>query len=65
MIVIQGAPLDAVHGHPAPVVTDTDPVLAVAGTDALVGEMSYEQPLSCETENVRPAIVTDPWRARL
>jgi hypothetical protein len=61
--VIQGAPLDAVHAHPAVVVTDTEPLLAVEATVAPAGEMLYEQPLSCETANVWPAIVSDPWRA--
>ena len=63
MIVIHGAPLDALHGQPPAVVTDTDPLLAVAGTDDPDGEMLNVQPLSCDTENVCPAIVKAPWRA--
>jgi len=37
------APLDADHMHPAGAVTDVDPVLAPAPTDALPGAIEYEQ----------------------
>ena len=60
MIVIHGAPLEAAHAQPPLVVTDTDPLLAVEGTDAPDEDRLYEQPLSCEIVNVRPAIVSDP-----
>jgi hypothetical protein len=41
--VIHATLLVAVHAHVAPLVTVTDPVLAVAGAFRLVGAMAYVQ----------------------
>jgi hypothetical protein len=60
VIVTHDAPLEAVHWQPPFVDTDTDPLLAVDGTDALDGDRLYVQPLSCEIANVRPAMLSDP-----
>ena len=60
--VIQFALLDAVHGQPAPAVTDTscDPPAAPAAYVA--GEMEYVQPSDCVTLKCNPAIVNVPAR---
>jgi hypothetical protein len=39
--LIQLAPLVAVHAHPAPAVTEIEPLLPKAGTDWDVGEIVY------------------------
>jgi hypothetical protein len=59
LIVIQEAPLDAAHGQPAEVVTDTVPLLPPAPTDCVEGEIPYAQPSVCVTATVCPAIVSD------
>ena len=62
-MVIHEAPLDADHGQPADVVTDTVPLLAPAPTDWEEGEMPYAQPSVCVTATVCPATVSDACRA--
>jgi hypothetical protein len=47
---IQLTPLLAVHGQPAPVVTDTDPPPPVPGTSWLGGAMLNVHPLACAIE---------------
>lgn len=51
VIVIQPAWLTAAQEQPAAAVTETVPVVAAAGTDALVGDKAYEQllPGACVT----------------
>jgi hypothetical protein len=61
--VIQLALLDAVHGQPAPVVTDAALLSPAAPTSRAVGVTPYVQPFACDTESVCPAIETFPSRA--
>ena len=56
-IVIQPAPLDAVHTQPSSVVTETAPVIAPAPCVAPLAPSAKVQPApACETVNVRPPI---------
>jgi hypothetical protein len=61
--VIQLALLDAVHGQPAPVVTDAALISPAGPTSRAVGATLYVQPFACDTESVCPAIETFPSRA--
>lgn len=61
--VIQLTLVLAVHGQPAPVVTETDPLPPEPGTSWLDGAMLNTHPLACVIETVWSAIVTDPCRA--
>jgi hypothetical protein len=62
-IVTHGAELPALQPQPAPVLTDTDPLVAAAGTAEAVGETAKLQPGACVTVNGCPAIVSVPVRA--
>lgn len=62
-MVTHGAELPALHAQPAPVVTDTDPVVAAAGTVDAVGDTAKLQPAACVTVNGCPAIVSVAVRA--
>ena len=48
--------------HPSPDVTAIVPLLAEAGSDALVGEMAYPHPANCVTVTAWPATVSTPER---
>ena len=50
-MVTHGAELPAVHAQPAPVLTDTDPVVAAAATVDAVGETAKLQPAAWVTVN--------------
>jgi hypothetical protein len=60
---IQGTLLDAVHGHPAAVVTDAAAPPPEPGTSCDGGATLYVQPLAWVSGTVRPAIERDPSRA--
>jgi hypothetical protein len=62
-IVIQSASVDAVQGHPAPVVIDDDTEPAAGPMSCAVGDTEYVQPLAWATLTVRPAIAIDVLRA--
>lgn len=63
VMVIHGAPLDAVHAHPAPAVTATLPLPPDDGIVCVSGEMAYVQPWPWTTVTVWPPTVRDPVRA--
>ena len=50
-MVTHDAELPALHTQPAPVLTDTDPVVAAADTVVAVGETAKLQPAACVTVN--------------
>ena len=56
--VIQLTLVLAVHGQPAPVVTETEPLPPEPGTSWLDGAMLNTHPLACVIETVWSAIVT-------
>jgi hypothetical protein len=63
VMVSQLALLEAVHAHPAPLVTSTLPLPPDADTDVLVGEIEKSHPLPWLTVKVWPATVSVPERA--
>ena len=63
LIPSHAAPLDAVHAQAAPDVTLTFVVPAAAGTDTWPGEIENEQFSACEMVNVRPPMLSVPWRS--
>src|SRR3712207_2715917 len=60
--VSHGTLLAAVHGHPAVVLTLTDPVPPAAPMLRLVGAMEYVQPSDCVTLKRCPPTVIVPAR---
>ncbi len=62
VIVIQEAPLLAVHVAVDGAVSETDPVPPVAGTLADVGESEGGATPACVTPNCMPSIVSEPVR---
>jgi hypothetical protein len=58
-----GTGADAPHGHPALVLTATEPAPPPSGTAWLAGLMLKVQPELWPTVNVRPAMVSVPLRA--
>jgi hypothetical protein len=62
-MVTHDAELLAFHAHPAPALTEIDPVVAAAETVEAVGETANVQPAACVTANGCPAIVKVPVRA--
>jgi hypothetical protein len=63
VMLAHDAPLVAVHGQPAVVVTLTEAVVAPAPYDALVGETVYAQPAAWLTTKGTPPTVIDALRA--
>jgi hypothetical protein len=64
VIVSQAADDDDVQAQPVNDVTDTEPVVADAPTDAPAGDRVYVQGMpACVTVNVRPATVMSALRA--
>ena len=66
VILIQGAFATAVHTHPSPVVTLTEPVPATSASATLVGEIEKLQTgaaADCVAVKVWPPIVIVPLRA--
>jgi hypothetical protein len=62
VIVNQLAPLTAVHGHPAPVVTSIVPELPAAAAVPNPDGTAYVHPDGCVSVNVFPPIVSVPVR---
>jgi hypothetical protein len=63
VMVIHEAPLDALHAHPAPVVTVTLPLPPPEGIVWVSGAIAYVQPWPCTTVTVCPPMVREPVRA--